>query len=372
MFKPLAWLLTATLIAAPALAKEKESPAQVIKGAEAMAWSLKANQSEMIISVSPARQALQFLGSTGAIIGTSVSAIMNEKYGKQIMEALDGYDAGGIFQQRLTQRLTDAIGGNLKEVNALSSTAGYSNPRDAENARYESLGKEGHDYILDIKMSYGLYGYEGQLITKLDFDIHETPSGHRVYDDVLAVSSEPMLASDKLTDPTKMLSGSFSSPRLSVEEGAISQWTGDGGKILRTRFEQSVDGVISAMLTDLGLVDEVAGHYYLGQAELNRKKFDSATGHFNHALKLDPNYTPAKNGLSLVQAHTKQLDKAIATAQAILADTPEYGPAHYNLAWWYATGLKDAGKARPHYEKALALGYPKEKKVEKILNPKKK
>lgn len=372
MIKPLTCLLAAVLIAAPALAKEKAAPAEVIKSAEAPAWSLRASQQEMIVSVSPARQTLQFLGSTGAIIGTGVSAIVNEKYGKQIAEALQGYDAGQIFEERLTARLHEVVGANLKKVNALNSTAGYSNPRDAEKARFESLGKEGFDLILDTKMTYGLFGFEGQLITKLDCDLKETPSGHRVWDDVLVVSSEPMLASDRLTDPTKMLSASFSSPRLSVEEDAISQWTGDGGKILRARFEQAVDGVISALVTELGLANELRGNYYLGQVAMNRKKFDIAAERFNAALAIDPTYTEAKNGLAITHAHDKNVEKAIEIAQGILATTPEYGPAHYNLAWWYATELKDAEKARPHYEKALAMGYPKEKKVEKVLDPKKK
>lgn len=371
MLKPMAWMLGAVLLAAPAFAKEKAAPAEVIKGAKSPVWSLRSNQSEMIVSVSPARQTLQFLGSTGAIIGTGVSAIVNEKYGKQIEEALRGYDAGGIFEQRLTERLTAAVGGNLKQVGGLSSTAGYSNPRDAERARYASLGKEGHDLVLDVKMTYGLYGYEGQLITKLDCDLKETPSGHRVWDDVLVVSSEPILASDRLTDPTKMLSASFSSPRLSVEEDAIAQWTGDGGKVLRARFEEAVDGVVSALLTALGLADEATGHYYLGQVAMNRKRFDVAAEHFGAALKLEPGSLDARNGLSVNWAHAKELEKAIAGAEEILAGAPDFGPAHYNLAWWYATGLKDAGKARPHYERALALGFPKEKKVEKVLEGKK-
>lgn len=372
MLKPIASMAAALLLlAAPAFAKEKATPAETIKASKAAAWSLRSNQSEMIVAVSPARQTLQILGSTGTIIGTGISAIADEKYGKQVQEALAGYDAGAVFEQRLTQRLQEAIGGNLKQVNGLGSTAGYQGVRDAEKARYASLGKEGHDLILDLKMTYGLFGFEGTLITKIDGDLFETPSGHRVWDDVLVVTSEPILASDRLTDPTKMLSANFSSPRLSVEEGAISQWTGDGGKELRARFEEAVDGVVSALLTDLGLASESRGHYFLGQVAMNRKKFDQASEHFTKALELDPANIDARNGLSVNWAHAKDADKAIAIAEKIAADQPEFGPAQYNLAWWYATEKKDAAKARPHYEAAIKLGYPKEKKVEKVLEGKK-
>lgn len=372
MLKKCSWIVVAALLAAPAWAKEKPKPADVIKASKNMAWSLRANQSEMIVAVSPARQTLQILGSSGAVIGTSISAVVDEKYRKQVEEALAGYDAGKVFEERITARLQEAIGGELKKVNGLNSTAGYQTVRDAEKARFASLGKAGQDLVLDMKMTYGLFGYEGTLIAKLEADLMETPSGHRKWDDVLVVTSEPILASDRLTDPTKMLSANFSSPRLSVEEDAISQWTGDGGKILRARFEEAVDGVVSAMLTAVGLVNEAPGNYFLGQVAMNRKDFDIAAEYFNRALALDPAFTDAKNGLSVNWAHAKDVKKAIGIAEEILASAPDYGPAHFNLAWWYATGLKDAAKAKPHYEKAQALGYSKEKKIDKALEGKKK
>lgn len=359
------------LLAAPAFAKDKPAPNDAIKAAKAPAWSLRSNQSEMIVAVSPARQTLQILGSTGTIIGTSVSAMVDEKYRKQVEEVLQGYDAGKVFEERLSARLQEAISGSLKKVNGLSSTAGYQSVRDAENARYASLGKAGTDLILDLKMTYGLFGYEGTLITKIEGDLNETPSGHALWRDTLVCTSEPILASDRLTDPTKMLSANFSSPRLSVEEGAISQWTGDGGKELRARFEEAVDGVVSALLTDLGLVSESKGHYFLGQVAMNRKNFDEASEHFTKALQLDPASIDASNGLSVNWAHAKDADKAIAIAEKIAAEHPDYGPAQYNLAWWYATEKKDAAKARPHYDAALKLGYSKEKKIEKVLDGKK-
>lgn len=362
--------LAALALAAPAWAKDTIVPADAIKAAKSPAWSLRANQQEMIVSVSPARQTLQFLGSTGMVLGTGISAIADDKYRRQVDEVLQGYDAGKVFEEKLTQRLQAAISGELTQVNGITSAAGYADLRAAERARYDSLGKSGRDLLLDLKMTYGLFGFEGTLIAKLEGDLHEIPSGHRVWDDVLVVTSEPMLASDRLTDPTKMLSASFSSPRLSVEEGAISQWTGDGGKELRARFEEAVDGVVSAMLTDLGLVSEANGAYFLGQVAMNRKDFDEANAWFDKSIALDPANLDAKNGKSVNLARAKEVVKAIAIAQDIVAGNPDYAPAQFNLAWWYATELKDATKARPYYEKALALGMSKEKKIDKVLDGK--
>ena len=44
---------------------------------------------------------------------------------------------------------------------------------------------------------------------------------------------------------------------------------------------------------------------------------------------------------------------------------PDYGPAWYKLAWWYAVKKKDSDTAKPYYEKALELGMPEHKKIEK-------
>ena len=362
--------LAALSLTGPAWAKDKIAPADAIKASKDMVWSLRANQQEMIVAVSPARQTLQILGSTGAILGTGISAIANEKYRLQVEEALKGYDAGKVFEERLTQRLQSVVSGNLQQVNGLESASGYPDLRAAQKARFESLGKDNRDLLLDLRMTYGLFGFEGTLIAKLEGDLHEIPSGHRVWDDVLVVSSEPILASDRLTDPTKMLSANFSSPRLSVEEGAISQWTGDGGKELRARFEEAVDGVVSAMLTDLGLVNETNGAYFLGQVAMNRKKYDLANTWFDKSLAVDPANLDAKNGKSVNLAHADEVEKAIAIAKEIVSTNPDYAPAQFNLAWWYATKLKDGAQARPYYEKAQALGMSKEKKIDKVLEGK--
>jgi len=360
------------MAATAATADKKAPPNELLRGASSPAWSLRANQSEMIVAVSPARQTLQILGSTGAVLGTGISAVVNDKYGRQIREVLQDYDAGKVFEEHIAARLSEVLGESLKQVSGLGSTAGYNSVRDAEKVRFASIGKSGHEYVLDLKMTYGLFGFEGALIAKLEGSLYETPSGHRKWNDVLVCSSSPILASDRLTDPTKMLSANFSSPRLSVDENAISQWTGDGGAELRKRFEAALHGVTSALLTGLGLVDESDGHYYLGQVAMNRKKFDIAADHFKKSFAIDPANTAARNGLSVDLAHNKQVDEAITLAAAILENEPEFGPTHYNLAWWYAVEKKDAEAARPHYEKALAMGYPAEKKVEKVLNPKKK
>ena len=181
------------------------------------------------------------------------------------------------------------------------------------------------------------------------------------------VSAESILASDKLSDPTKQFGPNLSSPRFTVEEDAISKWTGDGGKIIRARFEAAVDGAISALLCDLGLAEEAVGEYYLGKLAMNRKDFKRADAHFKKSVQLDPSFIEARNGCAVNLAHNKQLDDAIRMEQELTQSHPDYGPAYLNLAWFYAIGKKDPAAAKPLYEKALKLGMARENKIEKRM-----
>lgn len=343
-------------------------PIPTIGTARKPAWSLKDTQDRMIVNVSPARQTLKVAGRAGKVLGTGISIISNARHRKAITAALEGYDAGDVFQQRLATGLREATNGALHRVEVLESTAGYEDRRDAERERYRVLTENGHDLVLDLRISYGLFSFEGILIAKLKGELRALPAGKRFWENALVVSSAPILANDKLNDPTKRKLGpNFSLPRLSVKEDAIKQWTQDGGVTLRNRFESAVDGLISALVTDLGLAEEANGAYYLGKQAMYKKDFDKAEKRFNQALTLDPASLEAKNGLSVNLAHTGKIDAAIALAKEIIQTDPRYGPAHYNLAWWYATEKDDPAAARPHYKKALDLGMPTGKKIEKAL-----
>ncbi|MBI5094919.1 MAG: tetratricopeptide repeat protein [Candidatus Hydrogenedentes bacterium] len=342
----------------------KGDRATSLKTSKAPAWSLKANQDEMIVAVSPVRQSVQILGSSAAILGAGIDAIANDRHRKAIREALTGYDAGKVFEERIQKRLVEATP-NLKRVAPVGSTAGKQSLDEVQKERYAKLAKGGADTLLDVKMTYGLFGYEGLLVTKLEGTLKLVPEGRELWGDTIVVSAEPILAHDKLSDPTNTLGPNLSSPRLSADDNAISKWTGDGGKTVRARFEASVDGVVSALLCDLGVAHEASGEYYLGKMAMNRKRFEDANVYFENALKLDPNYVDAENGRAVNLAHNKQVDKAIELARGITVAHPDYGPAWFNLAWWYATDKKDAAQAKECYEKARALGMPEESRIEK-------
>ncbi|MBI1317715.1 MAG: tetratricopeptide repeat protein [Candidatus Hydrogenedens sp.] len=353
------------LCALPAAAKD-DLPAERLKSAEQIAWTLDSERTEMTISVSPARQTLQIAGSAGLLIGSSISAIQNEKYRKAIEEVLVDYDCSQVFRDKLAGRLDEVLESKLVAANPMGSTAGYNNVQDAKKDRYKGLRADGSDILIDFKMDYGLYGYEGLLVTKLEARVYSLAKGRLEWKETVVASAQDVLANDKLSDPTNSMMPSFST-RLSASEDAISQWTGDGGVLFRGRYEAAVDGCISAMLNAMGLTNEPLGDRYLGMLYLMQKDFDDATAAFQRVLAAEPENISAMNGLSVVYGHDKKVDEAIALATKITEMAPDFGPAEFNLAWWYADEKEDGALAKPHYEKALALGMPEDKKIQKAI-----
>ena len=340
-----------------------------LASAKAPAWSARAVNDEIIVAVSSVRQSVQILSSSVALVGAGVDAVVNARLKRAVLDVLGDYDGGAVFEQKLDARLNAARPG-LVRVASLQSTAGFNSERDAQAARRVALVRKGHDGLLDLEMTYGLFGYDGILVAKLDGSLTGLPDNNVLWRNSIVVSSEPILAGDKLSDPTKRLGPNLSSPRLTVEKDAIEKWTRDGGQTIRTRFESAADGAISAMLCDLGLADEPVGHYYLGKLAMNRKKFKLADEHFQKALAADPGYIDAINGRAVNMAHNKQLDDAISLGKKLVESAPDYAPGWFNLAWFYAIGKKDPAAAKPYYQKALELGMAPEKKLEKAIKAK--
>ena len=339
-----------------------------LQEAKAPAWSVHTSQDEMIVAVSPVRQSVQLLGASAAILGAGVDAMVDAKYRDMVRQALGDYKPGKLFEERLTKRLTETGPATLKQTPSLLSTVGFQSTKDAEKARMVKMAKAGNDMLLDLKMTYGVFGYEGMLATRLDGALVTLPSGKRLWKNTLVVTTEPILASDKLSDPTSRMGST--APRFSVDENAVSRWTQNGGQILRNDYEMAVDAVISALLCDLGLVKEASGENSLGILAMNRKQFDEAEKHFAAALAIDPTSRDAQNGRSVNLGHNHQFDEAITFATALTESAPDYWPAWHNLAWWYAIEKKDVAKATPCYEKAIALGMPRESRIEKALGKK--
>lgn len=343
-----------------------ENRPKTLSQAQSPAWSLKARQDEMVIAVSPAGKVLRLAGSSGLVIGAVIDANVNAKYARTVGELLTDYDTAAVFEERVATRLGDVLEKEPRRIAPMGSMAGFRNQREAEQARLDSLSKQGIDVLLDLAVTYGLYGPEGTLAAKLTGQMILLPEKKTLWRNKIVVASGPVLANAKLGDPTDLIKPDVSSG-LTVDEEAMKAWSSDDGTILRSRFEEVVDAAVSALLCDLGLHDEPLGRYSLGRLAMNRRKFQDAERHFAEALAAHPDWPDALNACAANLGWSGNVPAAIEAAKRITERFPDYGPAWFNLAWWYAIETKNPQEAARCYEKARALGIASDKRIEKII-----
>ena len=341
-----------------------------LKTAVSPAYSVALPQPDMIVAVSPVRQTMQIGGSIPALLGAGISAIQDAHNASRIHSVLSGHDCGSFFENRLRTALENQSNAAIHQVRPFTTAAGFHNARDARDARIEGLRKSAHDLILDFDLSYGIYGAEGLLATRIHGEVTDTSSGKSLWRDTITRYSLDLYADTRWRDPMERMAPSYFSPRLFTAEDAISQWTADGGKHLKQSFEQSVMDVIAAVLTDMGLEESATGHYVLGMQDVLEGRNKPAETHFARAAALAPEMVEAGNGLALAKARNGEMDDALTLAEKLAAAHPDYLPVHYNLAWWYAIDMNTPEKARPYFDKAIDLGASPGRRLEKAMRKK--
>lgn len=362
------WMLLAGCAAAilAGCATPRQTPEQALHSSPAPAWSMEARPDRFVVSISPARQTLQLAGSTGLILGSSISALSNAKHRRAMEEALGTFDAGKVLDERIQAALNEALGPQAKRVPPFDEGENIKARNEAFSARCRDLRKAGHDWLLDLKTTYGLFGVQGRLAAAVEGALYETRNGRRHWRGKIAAASGPILASDKPGDPTKPFGFKVSS-KLSAQEDAVTRWTKDQGAPLRAAFEAAASGTAAALVQEMGLKTSPEGAYWLGRQAMQDKDFERAAALFAQARELNPGMIEAEDGRAAALAGMGDVAGAVALTQQTLQVVPEDAVAHYNLAWWYAVEMDEAAKARPHYESALGKGMPRCKDIEKQI-----
>ncbi len=347
-------------------ARSRHDP-DVVRNVSRPAFSLALQQPDIIVAVSPVRQTMQIGGSIPTLLGAGISAIQDDKYGVRVREALGDYDPCAVFLDRMKEHIAQGFHQDLQQVPPQGTAAGFANLREAQKARLEGLRLKEYDTVLDLELSFGIYGPQGILAVKAEGELFDLQTGRLLWRNEVASYSVELFADVKWRDPMQRMTPNITAPRFSVEGDAISQWVPENAAPLRAAFEQAVNAVAAAILSDLGLVETPEGLYTLGAYLLLNKKYEEAAEKFTRAIEMAPNMENAVNGLSLALANNKQVDEAIALAEKLANAHPDYMPAQFNLAWWYAMEKKNTDLALPHYEKALALGVSPSRRLEKKM-----
>ena len=339
---------------------------EALQESTSTAWALDAASIEPVVAVSPAQRSLRIAGSAGTVIGTGITAVENDRYRRMVLEGLGDYSPGDLFETYLRDSLTEAFGDN--EVAPLGSTAGYHSRREVVDARYERIAESGHESLLDVKMTQGLFGPRAIMAVSLESVLVTLPGGGRRYAHEIVALPGPLLANAAKENPMGGVLPDFGENLISVESGTVEKWLAKSAHSYKITFETLMHDVVAALLTELGQIDDARGHYTLGRQALRDGDPEAALASFDRALAMDASFVEAASARSVAFAEAERYDEAIAAAETVLATSPDYGPAHFNLAWWYAVKLEQPESARVHYAKAQELGMPAARKIDKALD----
>jgi tetratricopeptide (TPR) repeat protein len=370
MKKYIAMICMGTLICLGILgcsgARSRHDP-EAIRNTAKPAFSLGLHQPDIVVAVSPVRQTMQIGGSIPTLLGAGITAVQDNSYAVRVREALGDYDPCAVFLEKMRTHLAAGFSQELTEVAPQGTAAGFANLREAAAARREGLRLRGYDTVLDLELSFGIYGPQGLLAVKAKGELLDLQNDRLLWRNEVASYSVDIFADVKWRDPMQRMTPNITAPRFTIEGDAISQWISDNAAPLRAAFEKAVGDVAAAVLADLGLKESPDGLYTLGAYLLLNGKSESAAEKFTRTIALSPDMQPAINGLAVALAKNKQVDEAITLAEKLVEAHPDSMAAHYNLAWWYAMEKKDQDKARSHYEKAVSLGVSPSRRLEKKM-----
>ena len=346
--------------------RHSHDPEQV-RTATRPALSLAMQQPDIVVAVSPVRQTMQIGGSIPTVLGAGISAVQDGQHAEAVKAALGDYDMRSVFIEGVERAMARQFGGEIERIPPQGTSAGYANAREARDARLTGLRRAGYDVVIDIDLSFGVYGPEGILAVKAAGELIDVPSGRAQWRNEIAWYSTELFADVRWRDPMQRATPNIMSPRFSIGEDAVGQWTRNNAEPLRTAFERAVEYLAAAILADLGLEETPEGLYTLGAYQLLNRRYPQAAEAFTRAIDLAPDMRDAANGLSVALAGNGQVEEAVALAEEIADAAPDYLPAQYNLAWWHAVEQQDPAQARPYYEKALALGAAPSRRLERAM-----
>lgn len=106
-----------------------------------------------------------------------------------------------------------------------------------------------------------------------------------------------------------------------------------------------------------------------GMLKFRQENYDEALNYLGKSAQLNPNNAETQNYLGVTLSQKGQQTPAEAALRKAIQLQPGYASAHHNLAIIYATQKPPFTElARYHYDRAVALGHPRNDDLEKMLS----
>ena len=111
--------------------------------------------------------------------------------------------------------------------------------------------------------------------------------------------------------------------------------------------------------------------YQMGRVKAMRGKPDEALNYLSQSAKINPDRPETQDYLGIVLVEKGLRTQAEAAFRKALQIQPDFGSAHHNLAFVYATTKPPLpALARWHYQKSLDAGLPRSADIEKLIEDK--
>ncbi|HOV33899.1 MAG TPA: tetratricopeptide repeat protein, partial [Candidatus Hydrogenedens sp.] len=314
--------------------KNGEEIKNTLLSAKQIAISIDTVPDEFVIAVSPVRQTLQIIHTSARLIGALVSETQNEKYRKDLQAVVGELNGHLQFREAILNILKSKLSAEIVEVPSLGSTAKYANDREAQLDRMKQLHNKGFDVLIDLKITCGIYGPDGEMFFRWDGKLYDLAKEKTLWrgESVVTPSADFKVNQTFNTYFNPFKSNMFS-PRLKTTEDALTRWTNNNGENFKKAQEYGIQLSISHLLGALQL-DKSENYYFAcGISKLLTKKWKQAVPHFEKAWNLNKDNPTPGNAYMVALFKAKKIDDAIKVGEEVIQSPngKSYPTTYYNL-----------------------------------------